>query len=60
MTTRNAQGGPKNPSPGCQNAPDDTRRDKTSTEPETEDEKIKREQATNPALMPIGDPAGAA
>jgi hypothetical protein len=27
---------------------------------ETEDEKIKREQATNPALMPIGDPAGAA
>lgn len=27
---------------------------------ETEDEKIKREQATTPALMPIGDPAGAA
>ncbi len=27
---------------------------------ETEEEKIKREQATNPALMPIGDPAGAA
>ena len=33
---------------------------KTKDEPETEDEKIKREQATNPALMPIGDPAGAA
>ncbi len=28
--------------------------------PETEDDKIRREQATNPALMPIGDPAGAA
>jgi hypothetical protein len=26
----------------------------------TEDEKIKREQATKPALMPIGDPSGAA
>lgn len=26
----------------------------------SEDEKIKREQATNPTLMPIGDPAGAA
>ena len=33
---------------------------KTKAEPETEDEKIKRGQATNPALMPIGDPAGAA
>lgn len=33
---------------------------KTKDEPETEDEKIKREQATNPALLPIGDPAGAA
>ncbi|MGQ3209916.1 hypothetical protein [Shinella sp.] len=29
-------------------------------EPLSEEEKIKREQATNPALMPIGDPAGAA
>ena len=29
-------------------------------EPESEEEKLKREQATNPALMPIGDPAGAA
>lgn len=29
-------------------------------EPESDEEKIKREQATNPALMPIGDPAGAA
>lgn len=26
----------------------------------SEEEKIKREQATNPTLMPIGDPAGAA
>ena len=25
-----------------------------------EEEKIRREQATKPALMPIGDPAGAA
>jgi hypothetical protein len=31
-----------------------------NAEPETEDEKIKREQATKPALMPIGDPSGAA
>lgn len=29
-------------------------------EPESDDDKVKREQATNPALMPIGDPAGAA
>ena len=29
-------------------------------EGESEEEKIKREQATKPALMPIGDPAGAA
>ncbi len=29
-------------------------------EPEDEDEKVKREQATKPALMPIGDPSGAA
>lgn len=27
---------------------------------ETEDEKVKRKQATKPALMPFGDPAGAA
>lgn len=27
---------------------------------ESEEEKIRREQAANPALMPIGDPAGAA
>lgn len=32
----------------------------TDAKPETEEEKIKREQATKPALMPIGDPAGAA
>ena len=32
----------------------------TAREEESEEEKIKREQATNPALMPIGDPAGAA
>ncbi len=29
-------------------------------EPEDEESRIRREQATNPALMPIGDPAGAA
>lgn len=28
--------------------------------PEDRDDELKREQATNPALMPIGDPAGAA
>ena len=33
---------------------------KTKGDPETEEEKLKREQAPNPALMPIGDPAGAA
>jgi hypothetical protein len=33
---------------------------KTKDDPETEEERIKREQATNPALMPTGDPAGAA
>ncbi|MCJ8052510.1 hypothetical protein GB928_020545 [Shinella curvata] len=32
----------------------------TDAKPETEEEKIKREQATKPALMPIGDPSGAA
>lgn len=32
----------------------------TDDEQLSEDEKIKREQATNPTLMPIGDPAGAA
>lgn len=35
--------------------------DKTKDDEQlSEEEKIKREQATNPALMPIGDPAGAA
>ena len=29
-------------------------------DPESDAEKIRREQATTPALMPIGDPAGAA
>lgn len=33
---------------------------KTKDDPESDEEKIKREQATKPALMPIGDPAGAA
>ena len=33
---------------------------KTKDDPETEEERIKREQAINPTLMPIGDPAGAA
>ena len=28
--------------------------------PESDEEKIRREQAVNPALLPIGDPAGAA
>lgn len=28
-------------------------------EPESDEERIRREQATTPALMPIGDPAGA-
>lgn len=29
-------------------------------EPQSEEERTRREQATNPALMPIGDPSGAA
>lgn len=52
--------GPKSPSPDHRKVEDDGRRDGTTDEAETEEEKIKREQATKPALMPIGDPAGAA
>ncbi|WP_313531432.1 hypothetical protein [Shinella sp.] len=53
MTKTDAHNTPKPSSP-------DNREVETDTKPETEDEKIKREQATKPALMPIGDPAGAA
>lgn len=38
----------------------DNSKEETDAKPETEEEKIKREQATKPALMPIGDPSGAA
>lgn len=38
----------------------DNRKVEHNVKPETEDEKLKREQATKPALMPIGDPSGAA
>ncbi|MCR6500080.1 hypothetical protein MUO32_13610 [Shinella sp. CPCC 101442] len=38
----------------------DNRQVENDAKPEMEDEKIKREQATKPALMPIGDPSGAA
>ncbi len=53
--TKPAGKDPKTPSP-------DKRRDDAADrdEAETEEEKIRREQATNPTLMPIGDPAGAA
>jgi hypothetical protein len=54
------QDGPKSPSPDPRKTGDDAKRDGTATEAETEEDKIKREQATKPALMPIGDPAGAA
>jgi hypothetical protein len=61
MTSIQAQGGPKGRSPEQrQPQPDAEERDDANSEAETEEEKIKREQATNPALMPIGDPAGAA
>lgn len=53
MTKTDAQNKPKPASP-------DRGKVETETKPETKEEKIKREQATKPALMPIGDPAGAA
>lgn len=53
MTKIDTQNTPKPSSP-------DNRKVETDTKPETEEEKIRREQATNPALMPIGDPSGAA
>ncbi|GAA4176855.1 hypothetical protein GCM10023069_45410 [Shinella granuli] len=37
-----------------------TRDDPPEDAAETEEERIERKQATNPALMPIGDPSGAA
>lgn len=47
--------------PPHQESPDRDADDKTKDESGlSEEEKVKREQATNPALMPIGDPAGAA
>ena len=54
MTSRQPQNDPKRP------PPDKRKDDASRDEAETEDEKIRREQATKPALMPIGDPAGAA
>ena len=53
MTKTDAQNTSKPSSP-------DNRKVETDAKPETEEEKIKREQATKPALMPIGDPSGAA
>lgn len=47
--------------PPHQESPDRDADDKTEDESGlSEEEKVKREQAMNPALMPIGDPAGAA
>lgn len=60
MTSPTAQGDPKRPTPTEHTPRNDGEPGDTTAEPETEDEKIKREQATKPALMPIGDPAGAA
>lgn len=54
MTSRPAPDDPKAPS--ADSRKDDAAREKA----ETEEEKIRREQAVKPALMPIGDPAGAA
>ena len=54
MTSSQPQNDPKRPP--LDKHKDDENRD----EAQTEEEKIKREQATKPALMPIGDPAGAA
>ncbi|MGB3812008.1 MAG: hypothetical protein WA950_02170 [Shinella sp.] len=57
MTKIDVQGGPKSPKPDRQKSGNDAKPD---AEAETQEEKTRREQATNPALMPIGDPAGAA
>ncbi len=54
MTKTPPQTDPKAPSS------DKRRNEANRDETETQEEKIKREQATKPALMPIGDPAGAA
>lgn len=54
---------PKSGAPGSRQHPPRQERDadgKTKDDELSEEEKVKREQATNPALMPIGDPAGAA
>ena len=54
MTNRPAPDDPKAP-------PSDKHKDDASRQKvETDEEKIRREQAVKPALMPIGDPAGAA
>lgn len=45
--------------PSPENAPPPARGENGDAQ-EKQDEKIRREQATKPALMPIGDPAGAA
>jgi hypothetical protein len=60
MTSPRAQDDPKRPSPGEEKPRNDAEPEDTTAEPETEEEKVRREQATKPALMPIGDPAGAA
>ncbi|EYR82147.1 hypothetical protein AKG11_15030 [Shinella sp. SUS2] len=60
MTSPKAQGDPKRPSPDEHKPRNDVEPGDTTAEPETEAEKTRREQATKPALMPIGDPAGAA
>ena len=54
MTNRPDPDDPKAPS--ANKRKDDAARE----ESETEEEKIRREQAVKPPLMPIGDPAGAA
>ena len=58
MTSIQPRNGPKGPAPDKRK--DDAKRDEPDSGAQTEEEKIKREQATNPTLMPIGDPAGAA
>jgi hypothetical protein len=60
MTSPKAQGDPKRPSSGEHKPRNDAGPGDTTAGPETEDEKIRREQAAKPALLPIGDPAGAA
>lgn len=60
MTSPTAQGEPKHPSPAEHTPRNDAAPDDATAGPQTEDEKTRREQATKPALMPIGDSAGAA